>query len=612
MGSNSVILSGINTAQAQLQTSFHNVANATNPDHCRLVQTAQSVYVNGVGMGVTVSPVERLVDEAQLAEYQQATSVQAFYTTKAEVAGTIQNIIGSTKDDRSFSEQLKTFQRNCESVANDPNVLNKQTSLLNSAQSLCQQGAFVTSQLTQVRTRYDATMADIVQQANVQLKTIYDLNATITAGSMPNSASNVEDAKNARDAAVRQLGTFMDIRTQMLSGGVMQILTPQSNELVGYTLSSLNFTPSIGVSPQSTYNANPALTTLNAILLNNDYGQPIDITNAFSYGQLAACVEARDQTIPHLQAEFDQLMTTVRDTVNTIHNNGTGFPPPTHLAGTKLFATPATTAFQGTGTIRFGVVDRTMEKFVTNYDLDLTALGATTVQNLAANINTALSAATGNAVTCTITNNGGLTLNSTHSNYGIGLVSLNGDATETTTGLGISRYFGLNDFFVTASNGLPASSTAPAGVAAQLSVRSDIAANPSLLASGMLSAITPTLPTTIAINARDGSNMNAIARTLTSAQNFNAVGDLPAISSTVVGYASQIIATHALQTDQVNKQLKTADQAYEQIQMDFSRTSGVNVQQEMSLIIDLQAYYAACTRCLEMSSENLTRLINIV
>jgi flagellar hook-associated protein 1 FlgK len=351
---------------------------------------------------------------------------------------------------------------------------------------------------------------------------------------------------------------------------------------------------------------------MNAIYAITVVGTPIDVTNGFSYGRLAALVEARDQIIPRLHAEHDLLFAQFRDSVNSIHNQGTGWPPATTLTGTRTFATPATAPFQGTGTVRFGIIDRTTGGFVATYDLDLTALGATTVQGLVTNIDTALSAATGGSVTCTCNPGSGLQITSANPNYGIGIVSLGASAAvENTTQYGFSHYFGLNDLVTSPDVPSPGAVPTP-GIAGQLAIRSDIVANPLLISRGQISAAVPApvLPVK-AITTGDGRVMQLLSTTLTANQTFVATGSLSQLQTPFTGYAAQIVATNAQQAAQVTTLFEEKQTHYNQIEADINRVSGVNIQEEMTTIFGWQALYTACTQCVKIVKENFQYLMNI-
>ena len=368
---------------------------------------------------------------------------------------------------------------------------------------------------------------------------------------------------------------------------------------------------------------------ITGIFINGSTAATDDITPEITGGQLNGLIDLRDEVLPNLQSELDQLATTLLNRVNSQHNTGTAFPPPTTLTGTHSFA--STDRLTATGTIRISTIDRTTGNVVANYDSPglntitsvgalLTsingALGAGTAtldtdgklvltsgvatRGIAINVNNSaitvvgaetrnfghffgsndfvqgvtdksdynsfISSQQANSTTAVGGTSGTLTFNISAGSTAtqayvnsqtLDTIAANITANGTLAAAGISAKVvndgigrrlvvsdsGLDNFVITDSGSLLSDikmSTDDRAQANVMTVRSDIANDPTLTARGILSR-------TAAVGAKgissgDSTAANAIAGVFDVQQTFNSVGGISGAQTTIAGYAAQILS----------------------------------------------------------------------
>src|SRR5690606_35789520 len=69
------------------------------------------------------------------------------------------------------------------------------------------------------------------------------------------------------------------------------------------------------------------------IMLNGE-----DITDVMQTGTSKGLLEMRDQELPRLNDQINELAGELRAAINEEHNKGTAFPPPTNLSGYRMLA----------------------------------------------------------------------------------------------------------------------------------------------------------------------------------------------------------------------------------------------------------------------------------
>jgi flagellar hook-associated protein 1 FlgK len=176
-------------------------------------------------------------------------------------------------------------------------------------------------------------------------------------------------------------------------------------------------------------------------------------------------------------------------------------------------------------------------------------------------------------------------------------IGITGADTSSITNQGFSQYFGLNNLFVDTGK--------VSGSAINMAVRSDIVANPSLLATGQLTLSSQPSDTSKALytyQAGAGNNKAALAMAHLGSQSiyFAASGNLPSVNLTYNTYSSDIIgAVSASSLTSANNQ-KTQQTGMDGLQTLFQKQAGVNSDEQLSKIIQLQNDYGVSAQVISI------------
>jgi hypothetical protein len=84
----------------------------------------------------------------------------------------------------------------------------------------------------------------------------------------------------------------------------------------------------------------------------------VDVTKLFNKSnpsQISALFELRDNILPNLSQALNQMATNLKEEINSIHNNGAGYPGALSLSGTRNVL--GTDTFSGTGSFRIATLD---------------------------------------------------------------------------------------------------------------------------------------------------------------------------------------------------------------------------------------------------------------
>jgi flagellar hook-associated protein 1 FlgK len=156
-----------------------------------------------------------------------------------------------------------------------------------------------------------------------------------------------------------------------------------------------------------------------------------------------------------------------------------------------------------------------------------------------------------------------------------------------------------NNYFLTDSGTLLNSLTIKprdTGVVSSIAVRSDIASDPSRVSRGTLSNDPALAASDIGLTPGDKSAVQNIANRFNDNLSFTATNLIAASSSSLSGFATDIVSLNATQARGVRDEADARNILVSNLKANATSISGVNLDEEMSKMIILENAYAASAR----------------
>ncbi len=447
-------LSGLAANQSALQVTSNNVANANTEGYARKTVELESRLLDGIGSGVSISGVNRAVDEFLLREVRRESGVLAERDVRNEFYARLQNLFGTLGDNSSIGASVTRFATAIETVATSPEVAAHRLEAVNTAAALARDLNDMANRIQELRGETNREISAAVDDINQQLRTIEELNAKITE--LKQTGRTTGELEDQRALAVDALAEYLPIQYFERSNGQMVVLTRTGQPLVESRASELGYAPAAVVTSAQEYIAPgdagyPGL--ISGIYLNpSSPPDPIadsarDLTGLLDTGKLAGLIDMRDTALPDIAAQIDALAVQLRDQVNAIHNTGFAFPGPTQITGSLALPAGAATPISATGFVRIGTVDANGDMNTPRLDLDLGTVAT------AGDIVTAINGTAGLNISATIDGAGRLNLTSVSGDALViadpeppsalapGAIDIAGSTR------GFSHFFGLNNLF---------------------------------------------------------------------------------------------------------------------------------------------------------------------
>lgn len=195
--------------------------------------------------------------------------------------------------------------------------------------------------------------------------------------------------------------------------------------------------------------------------------------------------------------------------------------------------------------------------------------------------------------------------------YGLSIDDTNttlANAADTSRPATFNYLLKLNDLFVVDPTNLSAADS--------ISVRSDIAADPSKIGRGYLTSIERVTgdPTTEEwyVGRGDGAGATAMANAFESQYLFSSLGNLPASNQRMTEYAASIIQMNARGAQDAKDSSEFQSNLKSQLETRQGQVSGVNIDEELAHLISIQNAYSASARVVSTVNDLFSDLLNLV
>jgi flagellar hook-associated protein 1 len=464
-------LTGLGATQVAINVAASNITNANTEGYTRKIANLETVLLgntNGVAGGVNVASITRRISDNVQLEVRNQSSMLAYNETIYTTVERTERLFGEPSSNLSIAGRLGNLSNLMQSLAIDPNDAVRANQLINNAVTLTSHIRDSAKTIQDLRLDVDTAIEGSIDNINNKLATIETLNRQISKLDIIGLPTG--DLEDQRDLAVQSIADELDIRIFKRDHKEIVIYTSTGYRLVDNAVQNLKYDANTSVDPTVSYSEGG----FNPISF-EDASLASDLTSSFRNGRLKGLIELRDQILPDMASQLNNLATGLMDYINAEHNKGTAYPPPTSLTGTRKIN--GTDPFYASGGLRIAITDAN-GNYQDYIDLNLTTItqpGPTSVNTFINAINTATTSMGGVAFSTLGTASidaatGALKLTALGgSRIAVGDANALATGTENLTGksLGISGYFGLNDFFTSGlSIGNPTSLTAQTTVTA--------------------------------------------------------------------------------------------------------------------------------------------------
>ncbi len=307
---------GLVAHQVALNTTGHNIANADNKDYARQrvkLESSEPLYAPSfnrsnspgqLGQGVEVAEIHRVRDFFYDDQILTAENSKNFWDANQLYLTQMEHIFNEPTDN-TIRSVMDKFWRSWQELANFPSDMAHREVVLERAKGLTTRVNDTFEKLNQLRNRANQEIAVDISQVNSLAAEIMDLNEKISKleflGDQPN------DLMDKRDAAMEKMSKLVDVRVGRGSKNEMIVFIGEQAIVQGPILRKLKT------------EADP----------NNDGMLKVKWTHTekdviLKNGHVYGLMQMRDESILSRMQEVNSFALNVADMVNEVHVDGFG------------------------------------------------------------------------------------------------------------------------------------------------------------------------------------------------------------------------------------------------------------------------------------------------
>ena len=290
--------------QGALNVVSNNIANANTPGYTReqvvLAEQSPNIDQNIVyGNGVTLQQVQSIRDQVLELRIAQETQQQSNYQAQYNALQQVQALFSDPT--QGIGADFTSFFNSISQLSTDPTSVPQRQAVLTAAQNLASSFQQTEQNLYTIQSSLNKSVVDSVTQINSLTSQIAQLNGQV--GAMQKLGQDPGVLLDQENQLIDQLSQITDVNVIQTEAG-LTITTAGGTDLV-----SANQSFALQVTADSSGT-------------NQIYAQGQNITSGFQGGQLAGTLLTRDQTIPNILSQLDNLASDFANSFNAAQAMG--------------------------------------------------------------------------------------------------------------------------------------------------------------------------------------------------------------------------------------------------------------------------------------------------
>ncbi|MGI9384405.1 MAG: flagellar hook-associated protein FlgK [Methyloligellaceae bacterium] len=612
--------SGLAITQSSLEVVARNVANADTPGYTKKTHDQSNLILGADSHGVRSLGVSREVDIFLQAKMRLEVSAFSSADIKHEFLSRIDQLFGSPGNANALDTIVNAFSESLQQLTTTPESFATREGVIGDAQVLTQQLRLLSGEIQGMRQQAEAGLAAAVADLNESLGQLAKINQQLSL-SASTSTPNA-DLMDERDKFIDRIAELIEVNVIEQPDGSASVFTKSGNALLEGLPAELVFDERGDITAQSVYSANAADRGVGTIKLLGSNGFEIDLiqNGILDSGKIGAFIELRDTTLVQAQAQLDELAHGLalafanKDVAGTAVTVGaqqgfdvdtTGLQPGNPI--TLSFTTTPPGVQQNVTIIR---VDDPTQLPLSNDltpDPNDTVIGVDFSGGIAAAAAT-IDAALGGGVTVSAPGGGVLQFLDDGAANTINIDSLSATVTATSAqddGLQLPLFVdGLGGGVYSASLDGGSQKT---GFAGRITLNSQIVQNNELLVRYNSSPQTPLGDTARPLELLARLDERSFAFSPSSG-----IGEVSGpFSGSITSFTQRVIDFQAGQASEAERAKTAQDIVVSALRDKFVSDTGVDINQELSDLINLQNAFAANARVVQVVDELMRLLVQL-
>lgn len=315
-------LSGMKVSQSALDIVSRNVSNSGTPGYHR--QSLSVIDTLGANSSYARDgQVTRAFNQALQNHYTLGTSNSGFANIRASVLDRLQVAFGKPGTAGALDTAFGEFQTALSALATSPDNYATRAQAVADAQTLASTLNDLSNQVQGLRREVEGKMEANVNELNQQLAALEKINGRLADQGL--DASSRASLMDQRDRLVAQVSELVDLRVDYRPDDTVALMTRSGVGLLDGRASVFEFQSAGSLSPTALLKSNTAESGVGTLTLQTPSGLKLDLVqqSVFKSGEMAGLIELRDVTLVQAQAQLDEIAAALAQSMSTIQTAGT-------------------------------------------------------------------------------------------------------------------------------------------------------------------------------------------------------------------------------------------------------------------------------------------------
>lgn len=314
-------VSGLRVNQDSLDILSRNIANAGTPGYHRQAlnivdyNSQDSSYARSVG-------TQRAFNASLQAYYTRQVSDTANSSIQSNYLDRLQGFLGKPGTAGSIDTIFGSLQNAMQGIATSPDDYNSRAEAVAAAQSMVETLNRLSTTIQSMRQETEGQIASNVHNLNGMLSSLAEVNnRMLDLGMTDTSRAALLDQ---RDRLVASVAEMIDVRADYRPDGTVALMTRSGVGLIDNGVSTFKFESAGSLSPNSVFDPDPDKTKVGKLTLTTPSGLTIDLVTqgVLQGGELGGLVTLRDKTLVEAQEQLDEIAAGLATAFSTNKTNG--------------------------------------------------------------------------------------------------------------------------------------------------------------------------------------------------------------------------------------------------------------------------------------------------
>jgi flagellar hook-associated protein 1 FlgK len=314
-------VSGLRTSQDSITILSRNVANAGTPGYHRQslnivdYSSLNSTYARTAG-------VDRAFSSSLQTYYNRQVSDTSMSSVTGSYLNKLQGFLGKPGSAGSLDSMFGALKNSLQALATSPDDYPTRAKVVSEAQAFARQLNSLSGVVQDLRRETETRMANDVSEVNAMLISLEEVNKRMLDLGMTDTAR--ASLLDQRDRLVASVAEIIDVQANYRSDGTVALMTRSGVGLLDNGVSTFKFTTAGALSPTSQSNIDPQSSKVGTLTLTTPSGLTIDLVQqgVLQGGELAGLVNLRDKVLVEVQNQLDEVAAGLASAFSTITTPG--------------------------------------------------------------------------------------------------------------------------------------------------------------------------------------------------------------------------------------------------------------------------------------------------